>query len=63
VTGRQKTKNLKERVEQREKMWAMYKSGISKYRIAKIFGCHETNVGKIIRRIEEKNAEQDSHTS
>jgi len=49
-----KTKTLKERLEQREKMWNMYISGKSKYRIAKIMGCHETNVGCIINRIERK---------
>jgi len=59
-----KTKNLKDRIEQREKMWDLYKSGVSKYRIAKMFDCHETNVGNIIRRIEhklleEKNGKQD----
>ena len=49
-----KTKTLKERLEQREKMWNMYIAGKSKYRIAKIMGCHETNVGCIINRIERK---------
>ena len=53
-----RTKSLKEREDQRNKMWDMWKSGMSKYRIAKIFGCHETNVGNILARMVRKNEEK-----
>jgi DNA-binding CsgD family transcriptional regulator len=49
-----KTKTLQERLDQQKRIWNMWTSGMSKYRIAKILGCHETNIGAIIKRMEYK---------
>lgn len=57
-----KTKTLKERIDQQKRIWNMWTSGMSKYRIAKVLGCHETNIGAIIKRMESKrDAEQNHH--
>ena len=61
--GQHRTKSTEEKIAQRKKVWEMYCSGMSKYRIAKIIGCHETNIGKMVNRMVEKYGEPDRNTA
>ena len=42
---------IEAKAEQRKRVWDMYCSGMSKYRIAKIIGCTEGNIGQMIKRL------------
>lgn len=57
--GKHRTSGTEAKAAQREKVWELYKSGLSKYRIAVIIGCHESNIGKMVRRLVAKRGEPD----
>ena len=60
TVGQHRTKGTAAKIAQRQKVWEMYCSGMTKYRIAKIIGCHETNIGKMVNRMVEKYGQPDS---
>ena len=45
------TKTKAQRNEQRAEMFRLWREGVTKRAIAVRFGCHETNVGKVINRM------------